>query len=125
MSDHPNAAVVRRSIDALNAGDVETMLSLVADDVVWYEIGRDQPVRGRDALAARFQQGAADFTISGKLHDVTASDDHVVALVEAEADRGGRHLSYRAAEICHVKDGKITERWSFSDDTAAIIAFFR
>ena len=53
-----------------------------------------------------------------------ANDEHAVALTDAEADRGGRHLSYRTAEIFHVKDGKITARWAFSDDTQAIIDFF-
>ena len=66
----------------------------------------------------------ADYTITAALHDVVANDDHVVALVDATATRGGRTLNYRTAEIVHVRDGKIVERWAFSDDTAAIVAFF-
>jgi len=46
------------------------------------------------------------------------------ALVEAAATRGGRTLRYRTAEIFHIRDGKVVERWAYSDDTAAIIAFF-
>ena len=52
------------------------------------------------------------------------SDQHAVVLVDATATRGGRTLRYRTAEIPHIKDGKITERWAFSDDSAAITAFF-
>ena len=46
------------------------------------------------------------------------------ALVEAHATRGGRTLDYRTAEIVHIRDGKITERWAFSDDTQRITDFF-
>jgi ketosteroid isomerase-like protein len=58
------------------------------------------------------------------LHDVTASDDHVVGLVTATVRAGDQEFTYRTAEIAHVTDGKISERWAFSDDTAAIIDFF-
>jgi hypothetical protein len=38
---------------------------------------------------------------------------------------GGQSFSYRTAEIYHLdEEGKITERWAFSDDTQAISAFF-
>jgi ketosteroid isomerase-like protein len=37
---------------------------------------------------------------------------------------GDQSLTYRTAEILHMKDGKITERWAFSDDTEAINRFF-
>ncbi len=50
--------------------------------------------------------------------------DHVVALVKAHATRGDQSLDYNTAEIFHLKDGKISERWAFSDDTARITEFF-
>ena len=63
-------------------------------------------------------------SIKYDLHDVTANDDHAVALGTATATRDGKTFSYRTAEIFHIRDGKATERWAFSDDTAAINAFF-
>ncbi len=124
MAEHPNAAVIRRAIDAMNSGDNDGVVAVLAPDVEWHEIGADEPIRGVDALAERYAAGMADFSISSTLHDVIANDEHVVALVNAEADRNGKHLSYRTAEIFHVRDGKIIARWAFSDDTAAINAFF-
>jgi len=68
--------------------------------------------------------GSTDYTITAELHDVTASDDHVVALVRAHATKGDQTFDYNTAEIFHLRDGKVSERWAFSDDTAAIVEFF-
>ncbi len=124
MTEHPNAALVRRTLDAMNAGDNDAVAAAMAPDVEWHEIGASEPIRGLQALAERYMAGASDYTITTTTHDVVGNDDHVVALVNAEGERDGKHLSYRTAEIYHVRDGKITARWAFSDDTAAITAFF-
>jgi hypothetical protein len=124
MAEHPNAALVRRLMDAMNDGDNETVMALIAPDVEWHEIGATEPIHGAQALAERYAAGMTDFTITATTHDVVGNDDHVVALVNAEVDRNGKHLSYRTAEILHVKDGRVTARWAFSDDTAAINEFF-
>lgn len=122
MADHPNAALARRALESLNTGDYMAMSELLADDVVWHEIGRAEPRRGKAAMAA--SAGATDYEITARLHDVVANDDHTIALVEATATRGGKTLTYRTAEIMHIRDGKVAERWAFSDDTAAIVEFF-
>ena len=125
MAEHPHAARIRKALDALNAQDYEGFGALVADDVVWHIIGSDQPVRGKAAMAEGLGGGSSDFTITAELHDVTASDDHVVALVKAHATRGDKTLDYNTAEIFHLDDeGKVSERWAFSDDTARIVEFF-
>jgi ketosteroid isomerase-like protein len=124
MAEHPNAALVRQAVDAMNRGDLDGFASLVSDDVVWHIIGSSEPVRGRDAMLAGLGGGSADFTITPELHDVLVGEDHVVALVKAHATRGDRTLDYNTAEIFHVRDGKVTERWAFSDDTARIAEFF-
>jgi ketosteroid isomerase-like protein len=125
MPEHPNAALIRQSQEALGAGDLQRMSDMLADDVEWHEIGRSEAIHGKQALAERYGGDTPpDFTITGQIHDVVANDDHAVALVEATAERAGRTFKYRTAEIFHVRDGKITERWAFSDDTAAINEFF-
>lgn len=123
MSEHPNAAVIRAMFDALGKNDMGGFASALDDDVIWHEIGNPEPVRGKAALAARFST-PSDFTITGDTHDIVAGDEHTVALLTATATRAGKPFTYRVAEIYHMRDGKITERWAFSDDTAAIAAFF-
>ena len=80
----------------------------------------------RNEEGPRFARKAppADYDIKFKLHDVIGGDDHTIALGEATATRGDKSLTYRTAEIYHMKDGKIAERWAFSDDTKAITDFF-
>jgi len=107
MPEHPNATKAREGLDALNSGDMQAMSDFLDDDVVWHEIGRPEPVRGKAALAAEAQQATGDYTITGKLHDVVANDDHTIALVDATATRGGKTLNYRTAEIMHIRNGKV------------------
>jgi ketosteroid isomerase-like protein len=122
MGEHPNVTVVRHMNDAMARGDLEVAASYVADDVIWHEIGRAQPRRGKTELAA--SMGEADYEITAQAHDILGNDEHVVALVDATGMRGGRTLEYRVAEIYHIRDGKVIERWAFADDTAAITEFF-
>lgn len=125
MSMQENLTVARRTIEAFERMDMEQLDALLADDVVWHEIGRAEPRRGKAAMrAAAPGGGAADYEIVPTAHDVLASEDHAVVLVNATGKRGGRTLDYRTAEIYHIRDGRIVERWAFSDDTAAIAAFF-
>jgi ketosteroid isomerase-like protein len=122
MPDHPNAIAVRRATDALQQGDMQAMADFLADDVVWHMIGTKEPVRGKAALQAAMS--GADYQITGSVHDIVANDDHTIVLAENTATRGDRSLTYRTAEIMHIRDGKVVERWAFSDDTQAIVDFF-
>jgi len=122
MQEHPNVALARAAVDAMDRGDMEQLDTLFADDIVWHEIGRSEPLRGKEALRA--SRMGADYEVKAETHDILASGEHAVVLVNATATRGGRTLKYRTAEICHIRDGRVVERWAFSDDTAAIVDFF-
>lgn len=124
MAEHPNAALLRSAVEALNGGDFEQFAALLDDDVSWYEVGASEPIRGKAALAERMAAGEREFTIEAQLHDVVANDEHALAMINASATRGDETLEYRTVEILHMRDGKVTERWSFADDPQAIMAFF-
>lgn len=124
MDEHPNVTKVREWGRMMETGEYEAAMDGLADDVEWHEIGRDEPTRGKAALAQRLQESMGDFEITGSTHDVVGNDEHVVQLVNVTANKDGRTLDYRTAEIYHMKDGKITARWAFSDDTARILEFF-
>lgn len=125
MADHPNAAKIRAAAEEMErSGDVMSQMEMLDDDVVWHEIGRDEPIRGKQALIERFQGMPEGASIRTETHDVLANDEHTIQLVTATATLGDQELVYRTAEIYHMRDGKITERWAFSDDTERINRFF-
>jgi hypothetical protein len=125
MTDHPNAAIVRAAGEEIErTGDMMGMMDLLSDDIVWHEIGRDEPIRGKQALMERFAGMPEGGSITTETHDVVANDEHCIQLVTATATMGDQSLVYRTAEIYHMRDGKVTERWAFSDDTERINAFF-
>jgi ketosteroid isomerase-like protein len=124
MDEHPNAKILQDMADRMKAGDMEAAFDVLADDVEWHEIGRTEPSRGKEALGQRYAESLGDFEIEADVHDVFANDDHAVQLMNVTARRGGKTLEYRTAEIYHMSGGKITARWAFSDDTAAIVEFF-
>jgi ketosteroid isomerase-like protein len=123
-TEHPNATLIRRGLEAFNRGEIDAFANLVADDVVWHQIGAET-IRGKQAMAESMPgAGEVDWQITADVHDVVANDEHAVALVNATGTRNGKTLKYRTAEILHMRDGKITERWAFSDDPEAIKRFF-
>jgi ketosteroid isomerase-like protein len=125
MDEHPNAKLYKELDQKMSSGDVGAMADYLDDNVEWHEIGRAEPLRGKDAVVARWTSGElADYEWTGNTHDVVANDDHLIALVETTARRGDKSLTYRTAEIMHIRDGKLTARWAFSDDTEAINRFF-
>ncbi len=122
MGRDENLQVARDLVDAFDRSDYARMDALTADDVVWHEIGSSSPI-GKAELRA-MGGGASDYEVTVKTHDIVASDDHVIVLTEATATRAGKSMTYRTAEIYHVSNGQVSERWAFSDDTAAISTFF-
>ena len=125
MTEHPHATMYRDFMKAMEAGDYQAFADALDEDVEWWEVGASEPIRGKANLTARFQQEMREWEITGNVHDVLDSDDHLVALIEAVGKRGDRTFNYRTAEILHVnEEGKITQRWSFADDTQAVKAFF-
>ncbi len=55
MQEHPNAVNYRRVSKAMEEGDFMSMADGLSDDIEWWEIGSDQPTRGKAALMERMQ----------------------------------------------------------------------
>jgi ketosteroid isomerase-like protein len=122
--DHPNAEIARRFLQALDDEDFATVERLVADDVVAHFPGSNSlsgTYRGREEFLATLAKGdeLTGGTFERELHDITASDDHVVILVKIRAQRGGKRLSWNGANVWHVREGIFSEVWLLSDDQAA------
>jgi ketosteroid isomerase-like protein len=122
---HPNIDVVQQAYDAFLKGDTELMSQAIAPDVIWHEAGDPEPLRGREAVVARMG-GASGLDNDIEMHDLIASDDHVVSLLRVRLRKpNGDEVSYPAVEVAHIRDGMITERWSFMDACPEdVTAFF-
>lgn len=125
MGEHPHVALYREVHENLQKGNFQAAFDALDDEVVWHQLGAET-LHGKDAVVASLSEleefGADNFDID--IHDVVGNDEHVIGLVTTTLNMGGQSFSYRTAEIAHMKDGKLTERWAFSDDTQRIIEFF-
>lgn len=129
MAEHPNAGLVRGGYEAFTKGDMATLTGLFATDTVWHQPGSN-PLsgehRGRDATFAFFGQlgELSGGTYKVVLHDVLASDEHVVALSQETASRQGKQLNSLSIQVYHLRQGQITEAWSFEQDDRAYDEFW-
>jgi uncharacterized protein len=129
MTEHANAELFRRGYAAFGAGDLDTVRSLLADDVVWHNGGNNQLSGDYTGIEATIGLFLKLFEVSGgsfklEVHDVVANDDHAVALVTASASRDDASFTARAAHVVHMRDGKLTESWFLAEDYAAADAFW-
>src|SRR5918912_2513028 len=120
-SAQENAAAIRRGYDLFNSGDLEQLAQLFAEDVVWHSGGRGRfagEKRGRDATFAYFGQlgELSGGTFRTELHDVVASDEHVVGLHTNTGRRDGKALNLKEALVFQMRDGKIVEAWEHYED---------
>jgi hypothetical protein len=106
--------MTRRAIDALNRATSRRCPSS-SRDVVWHEIGSAEPDVARPRSCRRRRRGP---------HHGSARRRR-----QRRARRRPRQRPPRAAarpsptgppSITHVRDGKVTERWAFSDDTGIV-----
>ncbi len=127
MAEHPNAQLWRRAQEAFSRRDMDALRTLWADDIVYHVPGAS-PIagdhKGLDAVLALFAKIVEMGIRIVDVHDVLASDDHVVALVRGTASRRGQQMSMNQANIYHVRDGKIAEAWLLPTDQLAFDEFF-
>ena len=126
---HPDEELVRRGYDAFSRGDMETLREVFHPKLVWHSPGRNQLAgdhRGVEAVLGFFGRTMelTGGTFRVEVHDVVASDEHVVGLNSVAAQRDGKTLNGRNALVFHVRDGRATEVWQFWEDQYAADEFF-
>ena|ERR671932_1575276 len=125
---HPNEEITRKAYAAFSAGDMDTLASIMAPNLVWHVLGRNAlsgDYRGVEQTL-QFLGRLVDMTggtLQVDVHDVVANDDHAVALVRATAERAGRTYDANEAHVAHYRDGRLTEFWPISTDQRAFDDF--
>jgi ketosteroid isomerase-like protein len=130
MAEHPNATIIREGYEAFNRGDTGSLFAVFSDGILWHE------QTGKWALPGDYvgKQAVAGFlggfpargltAMRMEPHDILASDDHVVALVNVHAEREEHQIDNHEVHVWHVEDGKVTQVWLISHDPDAFDAFW-
>ncbi len=126
---HPNEALVRRAYKAQARGDIERYIDLLSEDFVLHIPGRSQiagDYRGEEEVRRHFREIAeiSGGTFRTEIHDILASDDHVLGLVNARAEREGRVVDLPRVHVWHVRDGQLAELWLHPADQYAFDAYW-
>ncbi len=127
-SAQENATTIRRGYELFNTGNMGELQQLFAEDAVWHVGGRNQlsgEKRSRDAVFAYFGQlgELTGGTFRAELHDVIASDEHVVGLHTSTGERQGRRVSEHEALVFHLRDGRVVEVWEHYEDSRTMDEF--
>jgi ketosteroid isomerase-like protein len=129
MTAQDNAKLIREGYEAFGKGDIPAVVAVWAVDIAWHVPGRSPlagDYRGADEILGFFGkiQERSEGTFRLEMHDLLASEDHVVALVNEIGHRGERSLNAPATHVWHVRDGKATEFWAMAADAYATDEFW-
>jgi steroid delta-isomerase-like uncharacterized protein len=120
-----NTALVRESIDALNAGDTERLLAVVAPDIVIHYAEMQEPLHGRETWQQGFELMRNAFPdLEARVDDLVAAGDKVAIRVSIRGTHQGefqgipatgRTIHYVSHEFYRVENGLFAEEWICSD----------
>jgi uncharacterized protein len=126
----PNEDAVRAASAAFGRGDLGALRDqFFAADIVWHIAGTG-PLAGDYEGAAQVMglldkiSALSGGTVRPELHDVLVSNDHTVALTTIRAERAGKQLQLNLVHVIHAENGKATEVWTHSSDSAAAAEFW-
>jgi len=114
MGKQDNLAIMRRTVEAFQSGDMATLSEVFAPDVVWR-------VPGKSVLAQTYTGQAAVFAFFGQVMELTggtlrveslgmlADDGGGVFVDRLMARRDGRDLDIRVCLAVRIEDGRIVE----------------
>jgi uncharacterized protein len=128
MSAQEDAELVRRGFEAFIAGDMEWMNEHLDENIVWHVPGNNQfsgAHRGRDAVLAFFANSVAVALPEFDIHDIVASEDHVVALLNVNWKRNdtGATFQGQAVTVFHVANGQALETWTMNGNQPGLDEF--
>lgn len=129
MTEHANAALLRRGYDAFTSGDLDTLSQLFDENAAWHEPGRS-PIAGdyvgRDQV---FEFFGKLFELSGGTFkaepiDIFADDARAVAIQHSTATRDGKTLDANDVVVYEMSDGKVRDVQLYAGDIEQEDAFW-
>jgi uncharacterized protein len=129
MTEHPNAALIRKGYQAFNTADLDTLTELFADDVVEHQPGQNLMAgdyKGRDAVLGFYGRLAQETggTFRAELEYVAVNDRRAVTVHHGTAQRNGKTLDCRTSLLFEFRDGKVVDIDTLDEDPGAWEEFF-
>ena len=128
MSAQDDAELVRRGYEAFIAGDMEWLNEHLHENVVWHVPGHNLmsgDYGGREAVLVFFARSVQIALPEFEIHDIVASDDHVVVLTTIRwrrNDNGGT-FEDRIGQVFHLEGGQVIEVWTMGEDLGGFDEF--
>jgi ketosteroid isomerase-like protein len=128
----PKEQLVRNFYAARAHRDWPGVRALLAEDVVWHELGPEQDYsgdhHGRDTVGALLEDLLAQTggTFSLEPTGVVATAEHAAASVRWSAERDGTRVDGYDLAVYRIAEGAIAEAWFFPDgfDPQALTTVF-
>ncbi|CAL9427452.1 putative protein [Streptomyces sp. enrichment culture] len=131
MSEHPDAALVRRGYEAFGKGDMQALGALMTADVIHHVPGSN-PLsghhKGREAVLDLYRRIGEETggTARVEVHSVLVDGrGHVMAVHTFYGDRGDRGLEVQQGLFFTIVGGKITDIDECTQDIDEEDAFWR
>lgn len=133
MTIDENRAVVRRYFDAVNAGDMDTIASLLADDATFWvppSLPDGVEFRGKAMVLKLFTESVglydANAGLSVTIHSLTADEDRVAAelVIRGRAAASGADYENWYHFLFRVREGKIVSIREHLDSLYAFRTLF-
>jgi ketosteroid isomerase-like protein len=128
MSAQEDAELVRRGYEAFIAGDMVWLNEHLHENVVWHNPGHNLlsgDYRGRENVLGFFARTVQIALPEFDMHDVVASDDHVVVLTATTWRRNDNNETFEdhVGQVFHVDGGKVLEVWTMAENLAGLDQF--
>ena len=129
MTEHPNSLLLHHCLQAVGAGDRDTLRALWADDIVWHVKGASPwqgEIKGADDifeyLAELGEVGATGIDTS--IVDVMVSNERAAVLLHSNADRGDKTLDAGYMLIASIENRRIQSIMSVPIDAVRVAEFW-
>ena len=115
MGSDENVAIMQRAYDAFNKADMDTLIEIFDESIVWHLPGRSSMAKdyeGRDATLTYFGEigEKTGGTFQAELQHLLADDDdRVVGIQRSTGERDGKRLDVGNAIAFELKDGRVVD----------------
>jgi uncharacterized protein len=123
-AEETNAALIISAYEAFGRGDIQSVLTIPTEDILWHVPGRGPLSRdccGPDEVLGFFDHfmRLSDGTFRVQINEVFAKGDRVVILCTESARRGGRNWSTPQVHLWTIKDGRASAFRQYQGDQQA------